>query len=79
MVLDSLVLFNGRSGWGGLYEHMVSCAYGFIPPASFAMIQADTGVPLQNFWIPVHVAITVFLLVWLVLAWREKRARLFLL
>jgi hypothetical protein len=65
---------------GGLYEHMVLMPlWASSPPASFAMIQADTGVPLQNFWIPIHVAITVFLLLSLVLAWREKKARLFLL
>jgi hypothetical protein len=65
---------------GGLYEHMVLMPlWASSPPASFAIIQADTGVPLQNFWIPVHVAITVFLLLSLVLAWREKKARLFLL
>jgi hypothetical protein len=64
---------------GGLYEHIVLMPlWTLSPPASFAIIQAGTGVPLQNFWIPVHVAITVFLLVSLVLAWKERRVRLFL-
>jgi hypothetical protein len=64
---------------GGLYEHMVLMPlWASSPPPSFAIIQAGTGVPLQNFWVPVHVAIPVFLLLSLVLAWREKKARLFL-
>lgn len=29
------------------------------PPASFAVIQKGTGVPLQRFWIPVHILITI--------------------
>ena len=65
---------------GGLYEHLVLMPlWAASPPSSFAMIQPGTGVPLQAFWIPVHVAITVFLLVSLVLAWQERKARRFLL
>ena len=65
---------------GGLYEHMVLMPlWATSPPSSFAMIQPGTGVPLQGFWIPVHVAITVFLLFSLGLAWKERKARRFLL
>ena len=65
---------------GGLYEHMVLMPlWAASPPASFAMIQPGTGVPLQDFWIPVHVAITVFLLLLLVFAWQERKVRRFLL
>jgi hypothetical protein len=65
---------------GGLYEHMVLMPlWAASPPSSFAMIQPGTGVPLQGFWIPVHVAITVFLLFSLGLAWKERKARRFLL
>ena len=64
---------------GGLYEHIVLMPlWAASPPSSFAMIQPGTGVPLQEFWIPVHVAITVFLLLSLVLAWKERKARRFL-
>jgi hypothetical protein len=61
---------------GGLYEHIVLMPlWAASPPASLAMIQPGTGVPLQKFWIPVHVAITVSLLLSLVLAWKERKAR----
>jgi hypothetical protein len=65
---------------GGRYEHMVLMPlWAASPPSSLALIQPGTGVPLQAFWIPVHVAITVFLLLALVLAWQERKARRFLL
>jgi hypothetical protein len=65
---------------GGLYEHIVLMPlWAVSPPSSLALIQPGTGVPLQDFWMPVHVAITVCLLVSLVLAWQERKVRHFLL
>ena len=55
-------------GWG-LYEHIVLMRlWSASPPSSLAIIQPTTGVPLQRFWLPVHVAITVFWLLALILA-----------
>jgi hypothetical protein len=65
---------------GGLYEHMVlTPLWSALPPSSFAIIQPGTGVPLQKFWIPVHTAITVFLILSLVLTWRQMEVRRLLL
>jgi hypothetical protein len=65
---------------GGLYEHIVlTPLWKKSPPASFSVIQANTGVPLQRFWIPVHIAITVFVIVALVLTWGDVAARRLLL
>lgn len=65
---------------GGLFEHMVlQPLWSAAPPASFSVIQPGTGVPLQTFWLPVHGAITVFLILSLVLAWRDVRTRRWLL
>jgi hypothetical protein len=65
---------------GGLYEHIVlTPMWSASPPSSFAMIQPGTGVPLQKFWIPVHAAITIFLILSLVLTWRQVAVRRFLL
>jgi hypothetical protein len=65
---------------GGLYEHMVlTPLWSASPPSSFAIIQPGTGVPLQKFWIPVHTAITVFLILSLVLTWRQMEVRRLLL
>jgi hypothetical protein len=65
---------------GGLYEHMVlTPLWSASLPSSFAIIQPGTGVPLQKFWIPVHTAITVFLILSLVLTWRQMEVRRLLL
>jgi hypothetical protein len=65
---------------GGLYEHVVlTPLWSASPPSSFAIIQPGTGVPLQKFWIPVHTAITVFLILSLVLTWRQMEVRRLLL
>ena len=65
---------------GGFYEHAVlTPLWRKAPPQSFAVIQPGTGVPLQQFWIPVHAAITVFFLSSLVLAWPDPPARRLLL
>jgi len=48
---------------GGLYEHVVLTPLGNrSPPSSFSIIQRGTGGSLERFWIPVHVAITIFML-----------------
>jgi hypothetical protein len=65
---------------GGLYEQIVlTPMWSASPPSSFAIIQPGTGVPLQKFWIPVHVAITIFLVLSLALTWRQAEVRRFLL
>jgi len=65
---------------GGLYEHLVlTPLWSASPPSSFAIIQPGTGVPLQKFWIPVHTAITIFLILSLVLTWRQMEVRRLLL
>jgi hypothetical protein len=65
---------------GGLYEHIVlTPLWSRAPPSSFTMIQPGTGVPLQRFWIPVHGAITIFLLLALFLTWTDETIRRLLL
>jgi hypothetical protein len=49
------------------------------PPSSFAIIQPTTGVPLQRFWIPVHAAITVLIILALAMTWSQLVVRRFLL
>jgi uncharacterized membrane protein len=65
---------------GGLYEHIVLLKmWSSSPPSSFSIIQPNTGVPLQRFWIPVHAAITIFLLLAIILTWDDSRVRLVLI
>lgn len=65
---------------GGIYESVVlNPLWSASAPASFAVIQPDTGVPLQQFWIPVHGAITLFYIAALVLTWRDRTLRRWML
>jgi hypothetical protein len=65
---------------GGLYEHIVVMPiWSASPPSSFSIIQPGTGVPLQHFWIPIHAAITVFILLAFYLTWSDIRVRRLLL
>lgn len=65
---------------GGLYESIVlTPLWRKTPPSSFTVIQPGTGVPLQRFWIPVHSAITVFILLALGVTWRSAPVRQMLL
>jgi Domain of unknown function (DUF1772) len=65
---------------GGFYESFVFLPlWSKSPPSSFAIIQPGTGVPLQRFWIPVHVAITLCILLALVMTWGEPTVRRLLL
>ena len=71
--------FAGSFG-GGLYEHIVlTPIWSKSPPSSFSIIQPGTGVPLQRFWIPVHAAITLFILLALFLTWNDITVRRLLL
>jgi hypothetical protein len=65
---------------GGFYEHIVlTPLWSAAPPSSFSILQPGTGVPLQKFWIPVHAAITIFIILCLFLTWKEMKARRLLL
>jgi len=83
LALWSLILlcFSMASAFGGgLYEHIVlTPIWSASPPASFSIIQRGTGVPLQRFWIPVHAAITIFIVSTLFLTWNDVIIRRLLL
>ena len=80
MSLILLCYAFGAALGGGLYESFVLVPlWSKSPPASFAIIQPGTGVPLQYFWIPVHVAITLFMVAAIAFTWRDRRVRRWLL
>ena len=69
-----------RAIGGGLYEQIVlTPLWSASPPSSFSIIQPGTGVPLQNFWIPVHAAITAFVFLSLFVTWNQTKVRRLLL
>src|SRR6476469_23935 len=75
MIADLTLLFAcfsvALAVGGGIYESMViNPLWSAQPPASFAIIQKGTGVPLQRFWIPVHAVITIVLAASLITNWK---------
>jgi len=75
-----LLCFAMAAAIGGDALHIVLMPmWSASPPSSFAIIQSETGVYLQRFWLPVHVAITVFVMLSLALTWRHFEVRRLLL
>jgi len=65
---------------GGIYEGLVNVPqFKSDPPRSFRIIQKDTGVPLQRFWIPIHVFITITLFGAVLVNWKFPARRLLIL
>jgi hypothetical protein len=65
---------------GGFYEHIVlTPLWKSSPPLSFSIVQPKTGIPLQRFWIPVHIVINVFLPLSIFLTWSDSIVCLLLL
>lgn len=61
---------------GGLYESLIlNPLWSKNPPSSFSIIQPKTGVPLQWFWVPVHMLITLFIILSLAFSWPIKTVR----
>lgn len=65
---------------GGVYESLVIMPQWSVrPPASFAIVQPRTGVPLQRFWIPVHILITIGIVASLITNWKYPDRRAFVI
>jgi hypothetical protein len=80
LTLFITVLLFGVLNGGGLFEEIVVApVWSASPPTSFALIQAPNGLSLISFWIPFHIAANIFLIVALILNWRIKIRRNYLL
>ncbi|WP_374073441.1 hypothetical protein [Bdellovibrio bacteriovorus] len=65
---------------GGIYEGMViNPQWSKNIPQSLSLVQEGSGIPLQKFWIPIHIAITITLLAAIILNWTSPTRRLFIL
>lgn len=80
LTLFITVLLFGVVNGGGIYEEMiVSPVWSASPPESLALIQPPDGLTLTNFWIPFHIAANIFLIIALVMNWKVKKRRAYLL
>lgn len=73
IAVDASFLFVALAIGGSLFEHLVlDTAW----PDNVRLIQpGDGGVDRKVFWIPVHVAITVAMLVAAIASWRDRPVR----
>ena len=65
---------------GGIYEGLVIVPqFKSNPPQSFRIIQKNTGVPLQRFWVPVHILITIALIGAALANWKSPERRMLII
>jgi hypothetical protein len=65
---------------GGIYEGLVIVPqFKSDPPRSFRIIQKNTGVPLQRFWVPVHIFITIALIGTALANWKSPERRMLII
>lgn len=77
LMLLLAILMAGADLGGSFYEHaLVFPAWSADPPRTLALIQPEHGgISLIRFWIPMHSALTLTLIVALVLNWKNRRVR----
>lgn len=80
IVLFVTTLLFGVINGGGIYEEIVvGPVWSSSPPTSFALIQEPNGLSLASFWVPFHIIANIFLVLSLVMYWKERRRRNLLL
>ncbi|ALC82916.1 MULTISPECIES: hypothetical protein [Bacillus] len=75
-VLVLLITLIGLELGGGIYEEIVvASVWSSSPTQSFALLQAENGLPLHHFWMPLHLISQVVILLALLLCWKEPHRR----
>jgi hypothetical protein len=78
--LICLITVIGFELGGAIYEGMVVASqWSAYPPVSFEILQGPYALPLSKFWVPLHLAAQFLIVVVLILCWKEKRVRNFML
>lgn len=76
IALMLLITVIGLELGGALYEGIVVASqWSAAPPVSLAILQGPFGLPLSNFWIPVHMTAQVLIVAVIILCWKDNRRR----
>ncbi|MBM7632773.1 hypothetical protein [Geomicrobium sediminis] len=76
VALICLITLIGLELGGAIYEGVVVASqWSAYPPASFAILQEPYALPVEHYWIPLHMLAQVFIVTVLILCWKEKRVR----
>src|SRR5690625_7912016 len=61
---------------GAFYEWIVVASqWSTYPPESFVILQGEYALPLDSFWIPLHMIVQVVIITALILCWKDKKRR----
>lgn len=76
VALICLITVIGFELGGAIYEGVVVASqWSAYPPTSFAILQGDYGLPVEHYWIPLHMLAQILVVVVLFLCWKVKRVR----
>ncbi|GAB2546708.1 hypothetical protein [Gracilibacillus alcaliphilus] len=74
--LICLITMIGLELGGAIYEGVVVASqWSAHPPASFAILQGSYALPVEHFWIPLHMIVQVLTILVLILCWKYYRVR----
>jgi|SRR5690625_805228 len=74
--LIMLITLLGFELGGAFYEWIVVASqWSTYPPESFVILQGEYALPLDSFWIPLHMIVQVVIITALILCWKDKKRR----
>jgi hypothetical protein len=75
-----LITLLGFELGGAFYEWIVVASqWSAYPPESFGILQGSYALPLDSFWMPLHMIVQVVIIAALILCWKDKKRRNFML
>lgn len=75
-ILIVLITLLGFELGGAFYEWIVVASqWSSYPPHSFSILQGDYALPLDSFWMPLHMVAQVVIVAALIVCWKDKRKR----
>ncbi|MFA1821907.1 hypothetical protein ACDX78_17280 [Virgibacillus oceani] len=71
-----LITLLGFELGGAFYEWIVVASqWSAYPPESFGILQGAYALPLDSFWMPLHMIVQVVIITALILCWKDKKRR----
>ncbi len=75
-ILIMLITLLGMELGGAFYEWIVVASqWSAYPPESFDVLQGDYALPLDSFWMPLHMIVQVVIIAALIFCWQDKKRR----
>lgn len=76
VMVIGLISILGLELGGAIYEGVVVASqWSENPPESFAILQEPYALPVEHFWIPLHMIVQILIVGLLILCWPYKKVR----